>query len=370
MPAKKKILFGGGSEIPSEEVFAEVRNGWPKGYKLLNAAVEAFRKSPANKGRIPTDASKPATIEQVWNFFTMFGVMPYCLLSTDQPDVPTGKMEKVIKLTSEQLIEALKQISINESGINTTLLFYDGITGHCILLKYYNEITDRFIYHDPWPLDSLLAGKNNAAGVNALQREDGYWSVTASELKLVIFAVFAFSCQWERMQKTLLPLLPDDLKGSDFFNFFRLVEIACYKNKDHEEIQYSPSRLKGIVVISIKINKAKRIDEAILLMNKDWIKENIMFVPDITRSFIKAFVPANDREQYKEIIDALYIDNLTKIFPVLAKEGANGDLKKEILLAYAGLTEKSEYSCEFSNLVVSNEIQNNIRALQLTISLW
>src|SRR4051812_36341236 len=135
MPALQQILFGGLQDAPTPEAFAAIRAAWSPERKREYELIEAFRKSPANDGLIPVSGDTGATLEQVYNFIRLIGAEKYCLLSIDQAEVPTAKIKKVIRLSSVQMVEALKQINEVDGDVLTTLLHFDGQTGHCITLN-------------------------------------------------------------------------------------------------------------------------------------------------------------------------------------------------------------------------------------------
>jgi hypothetical protein len=69
---------------------------------------------------------------------------------------------------------------------------YDGVTGHCILLRGIERKTGRLIYWDPWPLRSLLCVDKNKAGVAAQVVPGGkiFWTLSPEEMSRVLYSVF------------------------------------------------------------------------------------------------------------------------------------------------------------------------------------
>lgn len=357
----KNILFSGIPETPPSEVFEKARENWSPERRRLEESFERFRKSPENKGILPEDNETGATLEQVYNAIKLLGADKYCLLSTDQEEVSTGNIVKVIKMSSEQLIKSLKQIQVVDGHVLSTLLHYDGHTGHCIVLDWYDEKQNRFFYRDPWPLDSLLCDKNNMAGVNARKEEENYWSVTDDELSSVIFAVFVYPGQWDRAQNELEPLRLDTLKESDFFSFFHLEEISRYDHGNKSEIQYSPSSFKGIVVVSLLMSPTNRISEAILLMNRDWMKQNFMLVPDISRSFLRTFAPDKDMGIIGKIIDALDLGKINQMLPELMQAKQDDvDPVDAFMMSFLGVAQGVDIGFSYSNLSIDNTESNGI----------
>lgn len=360
MKPQAEIRFGGVPIAPSDEVFANIRANWPLRTKILNAALDQFRANPKNEGLLPP-AGAPATLEQVWNLFWILGVAypPYCLLSAEQPEVPTGRIEKIIKMSSAQLVEALKSIGLKEHDLrNIELLHYDGSTGHCITLKRYEPERDRFIYHDPWPLDSLLTEKNNEAGVCALPENDRKWSVTTDELQKVAFAAFVFPSIWERLQNNLPEMRLSDFERSRFFHSFSLVQTAQYDHSEDKETQYCPRTFVGLVIVSLLTNRTGRITSAKLLMTKEWMKANWQFVPDLSINFLRAIVPKRDQKQCDELLRNLSLRNFAGKVSELAKDSLSATGLDAVLLAWSGITPSAGHQLPFSDLHVDNSTLN------------
>ena len=370
MTKQKEILFGGVPEKHTQEEWEKVRFKWTPERKKEYEEFEAWRKSPANNGLVPDSGEKGATLEQVYKYIKLIGAEKYCLISTNQPEVPTGKIQKVIKLSSSQLVQSLKQINETDGSVLSTLLHYDGYTGHCIILDYFDKEQNRFFYRDPWPWESLLSAKNNIAGVNARKEKLNYWSVTDQELETVIFAIFVYPGQWDRTQKIVDVLLLNEFKKTDFFNFFHLTEIARYDHADETEIQYSPSRFEGIVVIALSVSTSNRIKGAKLLMTKDWMRQNFILVMDITRSYLKAFAPGEDNAAFNNIVSFIKFNEINKVISSPNHKVSSQDLEKNpFIFAFAGLVPSISLKFKYSILDVNNVLRNNISASEISVIL-
>src|SRR5215469_8142069 len=193
------ILFGGVPEMPSPEVFEQARKEQPAWARTMHSAYEEFASRPENLGIYAKPGSKGATIEQTWLVMRFWGAETYCLLVHPVPQKQVTRITRLLRNTAREVVDAMKALQRADGQVNVTTLHYDGKTGHCIIVKSYDEERDRLIYHDPWPLKSLLCKENNLAGVDA-QPEGTRWSVTAKELESVLFASLVLPHQWARLQ--------------------------------------------------------------------------------------------------------------------------------------------------------------------------
>src|ERR1051326_2211758 len=171
-----EILFGGFSKLPPKIAeFKKPKPGErPLWYEVYEAAFNELRSTEEGK-RLYGDPEKGATLEQIWRTSAVLtGKHPVCLLSTEQPAVETGEIDRVIKMNSKEVVDSLIGMCGRNEIKATTILYHDGHMGHCIYFRDYDDETSRLIYHDPWPGDSLLCKDYNAAGIDA-KPHNGYW---------------------------------------------------------------------------------------------------------------------------------------------------------------------------------------------------
>ena len=148
---------------------------------------------------------RPLSVEELLLLFQLGMRTPVtCLLNAAQPEQPLGRINRHRSLTADKIWEELEAWYSNPAmdrplvdrpaGISpTSLLVYDGEQVAHVVTAY-TIWKNRLHYQDPWPDQSLLCEKNNAAGVKARKSTllSGGWSISAKEFQRVVFAVFLF----------------------------------------------------------------------------------------------------------------------------------------------------------------------------------
>jgi hypothetical protein len=352
-PNNSAILFGGVPAIPSPEVFENARKNNPTWYQLLEKAYGEFANRPENVGVYADPKGKGATLEQAWLVFTLFGVEPYCLLAHKVPQNQTSKISRLVPSTAGEVIDTLKKIQSGEGGIHQSTLHFDGKTGHNIVVTSYDEKRDRFIYHDPWPLKSLLCRENNMADVDA-QPEGTRWSVTSEELERVIFASMVFPHIWARLQGVDFDLMLDQWKQSEFFKFFHLKEISQRSENGMTRVMFSVGPFKESISLMIDYKENGKIAKAVLLINKEWAVKNAMMALDLEKSFISSFAPAPDKEAYDEIGLALWSLRGQKFAEDAKEKIKNQSQAVQFLDAFMGSARNASMNTDFGSLSLNN----------------
>jgi hypothetical protein len=367
-PHNSAILFGGVPAIPSPEVFANARKNNPPWYQLLEKAYGQFATLPENVGVYADPKAKGATLEQAWLVFTLFGVEPYCLLARKMPQTQTSKITRLVPSTAEQVIDTLKKIQSAEGSIHLSTLHFDGKTGHNILITSYDEERDRFIYHDPWPLESLLCRENNMAGVDA-QPEGKRWSVTSEELERVIFASMVLPHIWARLQGADFDLMLNEWKESEFFKFFHLKQISERSEDRINRLMFSVGPFKESISLMVDCKQNGKIVKAALLINKDWMVKNAMMALDLEKSFLSSFAPSPDKEAYGEIGLALWSLRDPKAAEAAKARIKNQSQAVQFLDAFMGSAQSASMSTDFANLSLKNIVHGQQHIYQLEFTL-
>jgi hypothetical protein len=367
-PHNSAILFGGVPAIPSPEVFENARKNNPTWVQLLEKAYEQFAALPENKGIYADPKGKGATLEQVWRFFTLFGVEPYCLLARKMPQNQTSKIGRLIPSTAGQVIDTLKKIQASEGSIHQSTLHFDGKTGHNIGVTTYDEHRDRFIYHDPWPLKSLLSRENNMADVDA-QPEGTRWSVTSEELERVIFASMVLPHVWARLQGVNFDLMLDQWKAGEFFKFFHLKQIDQRSENRMTRVLFSVGPFKDSISLMVDCKESSKIVRAALIVNKQWIANNTMMALDLEKSFVKSFAPTPDKEAYDEIGLALWSLRGPSFAEAAKVKIKNQDQAIKFLDAFVGTSQDASMSTDLGSLSLKNVVhgQEHLHELEFTL---
>jgi hypothetical protein len=363
------ILFGGAPVIPPPEVFENARKNNPFWYQLLEAAYVKLAAQPTMAGILPDPKGKGATVEQVGMVCSLFtGIEPYCVLARAVPGPQIARLNRVVKYSSARVVEILKKIQYEEQMIGATTLHHDGKTGHCIIVKQYDKARDRFIYHDPWPMNSLLCKENNMAGVDA-KKERKYWSVTSKELESVIFASFIFPHQWARLQGVDFDLFYDTWRKSEFYNFFHLNLVSENTGNGISRRIFAPGRFKDEISLIVDSKTGGKIINASLLLNKAWMIGNFLMSLDLSKSFILSFAPNPDKDKYAEIASALWkLKDPRYILNMKGKDPAESDIIK-FVHAFMGSVESASINTDLGTLSFTNFARMNefIQAIEFIL---
>src|SRR5215469_5648803 len=192
MSESEQILFGGLAALPARVAeFEKAEPGErPLWVELLEKAFSQVTSTEEGK-RLYGDPDKGATLEQAWRASALLtGKLPVCLISTDQPAVPTDAIDRVVKMNANELVKVLSEVFGVSDKVGIPILYYDGHIGHSVCLMKFEKACGRFDYHDPWPNYSLLCKDYNAAGIDAQPQQEYGWSITSGELVSVILAAF------------------------------------------------------------------------------------------------------------------------------------------------------------------------------------
>jgi hypothetical protein len=362
------VLFGGLPGIPPAEVFANARKNNPPWYQALEAAYEKFATRPENVGIYADPKGKGATVEQAWLVFTLLGVEPYCVLAHPVPQNQTARITRLVRSTARQLVDALQAIQRAAGKIQASTLHYDGKTGHCITVQSYDQQRDRFVYHDPWPLKSLLCAENNIAGVDA-QPEETNWSVTSAELEGVVFASFVLPHLWARLQGEQCDLMFEEWKQGEFFQYFHLKQTAERSENGMNRRMFSAGPFQDSVTLIIDYKDSGKIVQAVLLLDKQWIVNNLPLALDVGGGFIRAFAPGPDREAYVSISRAL--QSVRDPIAAMAMRNKNPEESQEIrcVHAFMGSIEKAAVRTDFGSLSFKNLAYNEQRIQEMEFTL-
>jgi hypothetical protein len=360
--------FGGTRAIPDLEVFARARRDNPIWYQVLEEGYKRLAQSPENRGVYPDPEGQGATPEQVWRIFTLFGVETYCVLTRKMPDDQVKGIGRLERRSPEQLVDMLRKLQSVSGEINVTTLHYDGGTGHCIRITAYDPQRDRFIYHDPWPAESLLCQNNNVASVDA-RREGGRWSVTSMELERVIFASYIFPTQWARLNRVDFDLAYGGWEGSEFYRFFHLKLLDERTENGRKRRSFTAGPFKDNVSVVVECAKNEKIVSSRLVLKQDWAAGNPMLAIDIAKSFLLAFVPSSDQATFGEIGRALWQIKDANFIKALPRE-LSDDPAIRCVQAFLGGIERADVQTDFGLLSVKNSESEGKKLVELVFSLF
>jgi len=386
MADNKQILFSGVSttllsgvgtlKIPPK--IAELKKPEPSDNPVMvlwNTVREAYIKwlSTNERKQLYGDPDKGATLEQAWRTGGLLtGKFPVVLLSTEQPPVATDAIERVIRMTSKEILDSLIDL-FEMGGISFSILYYDGYIGHCITLEGYNKSSLRFTYADSWPGDSLLCKDFNAAGVDAKPNQDGTWSVTYTELEKVICAAFVQPPLWSEYMGEKYYITYSEFMNSDFWTFFNLREVGKRTKGNNTIITLKTGGFQTKIDLNVTINQRNRFEEGLLSVKRSWIIGPPFglnpFALDVIRSFIIALTPPLDQDTVFKFINML--DQIQD--QVYVKQMINEGLEKsklhQALFTYLGLSPSFEAIFQFSSISMTNQSNEGEDWLHILITI-
>ncbi|TVR84951.1 MAG: hypothetical protein EA409_00160 [Saprospirales bacterium] len=359
MADKQQIIFGGFGPLPPKK--AEFKKPKPGERPLwLEVLEEAFFKltSTEEGKQLYGDPEKGGTLEQIWRTNGLFtGKLPVCLLSNEQPLVPTDAIDRVIKMSSKEVVNAL----IDLFGMNEIMAFpiayHDGYLGHSITLLEYDKDTQRFTYLDPWPGNSLLCKDFNAAGVDA-QLKNGSWSITSTELEKVIFAAFVQRPLWSEYMGEKYYMTYDEFMNSDFWTFFHLAEVDRETKDRGTNITLKTGGFQTEIDLNVTVNQKNRLVKGLLNVKRSWVVGPPYglnpFALDIVRSFIAALTPPPDQDAVSRLINMFHQIQDPAYAEQLINEGSEKSTLHRALFTYLGPSPSFEAIFQFSNLSMKN----------------
>ena len=372
MENNAEILFGGyGPQPPKTPEFTRLED-CPRWFEVLEEAF--FRLTSSDEGkRLYGDPQKGATIEQAWRTSGIIsGKWPVCLLSTEKPGVATGEIRPVIKMSSNELAEVLVEMSGMSETAAFQILYHDGYVGHSITLTGYDCEAARFIYHDPWPGDSLLCRDFNAAGIDA-QRMGNYWSISVPELEKIIFAAFVYRSYWSEYLGEKYYTTYDELHGSDFWSFFHLSEVETQQlEAGGTLVRLQTGGFQSEIALSVILNQKNRLAEGFLGLRRSWIIGPPYglnpFALDITRSFISAMTPPPDQKAAAGFILMFQQIEERACAEQMISEGLDTSFLHKALFAYLGPLAFLEVPFEYSTMKMSNVKHGDAEWLEISIT--
>jgi len=342
----------------------------------VEALEEAFIKlTSTDEGKaIYGDPEKGGTVEQVWRTSGLFtGKLPVCLLSTDQPSVPTEAIDRVIKTSSKELVDTLIKLFPLDNPAAFQILYHDGNLGHSITLLAYDAKADRFTYHDPWPGPSLLTWDFNAAGVDA-KSVDGSWSITSAELAKVVFAAFVRRPLWAEYTNETYYLTYDQFVASDFWKFFH-VSVVGREGPDADNrtvVALKTGGFQSELRLAVTVTRNNRVARGVLETKRSWMIGPPYglnpFALDIVRSFVAALIPPPDRDTAAPLVEMLHRIRDSAYAEQMLKEGPEHSVVHRALFTYLGPVPGCEAIFPFSNLSMNNLTRDGTAWLQTTIT--
>jgi hypothetical protein len=155
----------------------------------------------------------------------------------------------------------------------------------------------------------------------------------------------------------------DELKNSDFYQFFNIKEQGTTNKDNYTRIKVKTGGFQEYIDIKFYLNENREIEKGILLLDRNWVgnKESINpFGKDIVKSFILAVIPLEGNgkkiKDLAEHIFALKGEN-DQIIYLKENKPENKEITEgivNILNVYKNKSDKAEYNLENSILTFEN----------------
>lgn len=370
-PVEPELIFGGDPEAPSPEVFERVRKENPPWYAALEDAYAALAGRAENAGLYADPRRRGgATIPQISRFWSLFGQEPVCALARVLPPPHTAGLPRVEQETAATLLAALKNLCAQDGELSVQTLHHDGHTGHCIRLTNYDSELDTFEYHDPWPIGSLLSEENNRRGAKA-KPHGTRWRVQSDELARVIVACFVFPFHWTRAKNASGHSLAEaDFRASDFFSFFHLSLLGEEPDPPVIRRGYAPKRFAEHLHLETDVRPNGRISAARLIVDRSWMRANMMLAMELATSTIRALTPTDANEGvHEQIADAIW----SLRDSVAGRRFQNADPAQDTVAAcvhaFVGSVARARASTTISSIDIGTFVRDGAPQLGIEITL-
>jgi hypothetical protein len=255
------------------------------------------------------DVHHGATLEQAWRTRTLFGSMPVCLVAKGRFSGSTAAIPQVVWLDPEVFITRLAGLvaRFSGSGLQAVQLFCLGNRiGHSVVVRGADPDLGGFLYHDPWPKETLLA----RMGIKPRPANGGGWWVSASDLTGVIQAAFVEQPAWSMFEGREHRVNYGELVSGEFWTFFNLREterrtIAVTDRGDRPtdgaptltQVTVRPDAAPDGIILDFYVDRSGFVESARLLMNASWVSSEDGPNPlafDLAASFVRALTPVPD----------------------------------------------------------------------------
>lgn len=312
------------------------QNHW---WQMLDRAF--FEVTKTKQGRaLYGDPDRGATVAQGWRTsFLLTGVDSVCLAVDSLPEEETEGITRLVRFPRDQVINLLTQVFDRTDAVSA--YESDGNVGHVVTVVGWDSARSRFIYHDPWPGDSLLAAGNNQAGVAAMEEKSGDWSVTREEMTKVIQAAFLFPSTWAQLTGNPSQQPYEGLRKSDFFSFFNVHKVRSHAVRTSHEISLKPGGFQKHVEITVWTTADKLVSSGDLVMRKSWVIGPPMglnpYALDIAKSFLVTFAPPQNRDGLTQLAATLFsLQDLDAMRPKLQDPAFTHSIEGKFIAAYIG----------------------------------
>jgi len=166
-----------------------------------------------------------------------------------------------------------------------------------------------------------------------------------------------------------------ELQQSDFYTFFNLHEITTTKTSKNNII-LKPGGFQEYISIEIKIDEQENVNEAILILDHEWIGNIELINPfgkDIAKSFIGTIIPPKVNSEFRDsLITSLWNMKGTKdVIICIDKvvrgwEDSNLDVKA-FLDVYRNLNNEAKKILDNYELIMKNVNEDGKKLLKIII---
>ncbi|MEV0037092.1 hypothetical protein [Streptomyces sp. NPDC050804] len=334
------------------------RIGWVR--VLEQAAYQLRQENLALYG----SGDRGGTIGQSWHLTnTMFGIPMVCVLVEGRPRQGTESIPTVVTLPWPRLLHRLRRFfEIGGSGV--VAFVHDGRSGHVVTLTGHEG--NRFVYHDPWPGDSLLCRHQNAADVDAQEHGEHGWSVTEDELALVLVGVNIWPGLWAEAGEEPGPPRYGELRESEFWSFFGVHEVTGADDEDEDDsgrtVRLSTGGFQNEITLELRCDDRDRVARATLRLFESWAVGPPWganpFALDVARSFMGALTPRADRTAAQQVLPPL---SPADAVALLRNVSGQGTPPWQLMAAYMGMIPDIRLQFSMCALEVSRPVEGWIQ---------
>ena len=142
-----------------------------------------------------------------------------------------------------------------------------------------------------------------------------------------------------------------------------------------QEIRLKPGGFQEFIDVIMKIDRAQKVHEGILYLDRDWIGGPMTVSPfgkDLAKSFIDAVTPSSDKKQADNIVSTIWniqgsSDIVISKKPVSPEDIVPEPPIDELVQVYLGIEDKFEMKLEKSRIKVENVTDVGRKRLKISV---
>jgi hypothetical protein len=186
------------------------------------------------------------------------------------------------------------------------------------------------------------------------------WSITSIEFEKIVVACIVAPAYWACIKGIEWTLGYDSWSHSEFFNFFHVRLLKEDAEDGVKERWFTTGPFENCVLIIVSTLENGTIGSAKLVIDRIWMREHMIMVLDLAKSFIATFTPPPDKGHY---------DRLCELLPRVTDPSFVSSIEQQdesrMLLAFIGFQESAEKITDFAVLRIENLVRGDKMYLEL-----